>query len=103
MFANQHKSPELKQDIINRGQEALREALGFDGAMQFLQHISAQTEAPAESDGTKGVAVMIKARSVDEVAVVFSKTTKWLRFTPAEADVFASKIREIAEQARRKR
>ena len=101
---NQHTNPEHNQDLVLRGQTALREALGFDGAMQFMQQLNAQQDTPLDKcDGVKRVGAQVVTRQENEVIVEFTRDTRWVRFSAAEADAFADEVKRIAARSRRVR
>ena len=105
MFAKKHtESPDFQQDLVVRGQKALRDALGLDGAMQFLQQMNAQNDTHIDqADGVKRTGLMIESRQQNEVVLAFTRPTTWVRFSADEAEVFVDKVKAVIKRARQQR
>lgn len=88
-----------KEYVLRRGHKALIDALGPQGAMQFIQESAAHERSDTEDDNLKRVLIHIDVDPVKkEVVVKFSRPTTWMRFSPADALSVAGKIAKYAQQ-----
>ena len=92
----------VNRELMDRGHAALINALGGDGALQFLRQVGGNPRSAAEDDGAKRVLFQIDVGR-DGVGIRFSQPVTWMNLGPEEAqelgEVLVAKAKLLSTSA----